>query len=268
MKKIKWMICLALLSFKTMDALPVGNPADASLLCKGILCDEPCGSCWDAFSFRSGFYGDYVFNRHLKLIQTGSQIDRSHIYTNAGYFALNGWNRIDFFTTLGMTKFFLDGAASSFGNREQPGALFKVQTSSSFAWSVGGRATLLQCGCTSLGIEGQYAITNPLVRIVTRANTRTEGDRIPFHYREWQVGLGVSHRIHNLVPYIAAKYSRARIQVQPEMMNGPNLIILESKKKWGYEVGCSLINCERLSLTVAGRFGDEKACHINGQIRF
>ncbi len=72
----KWIFCsLCLLSSGAVYALPVGNPAEASLLTNGIFfspgvncnpCD-PCFSWFDIWSLKLGFYGDYVFNRHLKI---------------------------------------------------------------------------------------------------------------------------------------------------------------------------------------------------------
>ncbi len=87
MKKIIFTI-LTILSCGGAYALPVGNPSDASLLYDGLIweghCADMCDPCvtWcDAFSVRIGFYGDYVFNRHM---QVDTIEDQSDIETRLG----------------------------------------------------------------------------------------------------------------------------------------------------------------------------------------
>lgn len=276
MKKL-FVAVLAILASGAAYALPVGNPSEASLLSDGIFfegnCGDPCDPCisWcDSFSLRLGFYGDYVFNRHMEVRSDGPDIEDVEIFTNAAYFALNFWNRFDVFATVGSTNFELDTNASAFGGTN--GARFELESDSACAsWSVGGRATLWECGCTSLGLEGQYFRANPDVKRITTASALSAYPEYSARYHEWQVGLGVSHRINIFVPYVAVKWSRARWDLGGEtfVLSGTNVTQdLENKKSWGYAVGVSLIDCEKAALTVEGRFADEKAVYVNGQIRF
>ncbi len=61
-----------------MYALPIGNPSEASLCTQGVFfggsncntCD-PCFCWFDAWSLRLGYYGDFVFNRNLRLAEEG-----------------------------------------------------------------------------------------------------------------------------------------------------------------------------------------------------
>lgn len=280
---------LTVLTCGAAYALPVGNPSEASLLCDGLIweghCGDPCDPCltWcDAFSFRVGFYGDYVFNRHLKVRNdllipgnNGRKIEHAEIYTNAGYIAANLWDRIDVFTTLGATNAYLRTNDVIFNPATRNGVL-EVETTTSFSWSVGGRATLWECGCTSLGIEGQYFRTKPRIRRITDFTGSAVGtqsvypdDSLSARYQEWQVGLGVSHRIHMFVPYIAVKWAGCRTNVLGSFETLPSdALSLRNDKRWGYAVGVSLVDCEKAALTVEGRFADEKAVYVNGQIRF
>jgi major outer membrane protein len=291
MKKL-FVTMLAILTCGAAYALPVGNPSEASLFCDGIFwcgngggCSDPCNPCgsWcDSFNFRAGFYGDYVFNRHLKTHghrggnRSRHHIDHTRINTNAAYMALNLCNRFDVFATLGQSNLWLEGNSSSFGLLTATGNRFTVETSTEFSWSVGGRATLWECGCTALGLEGQYFRTNPRVKTVILASTDTINPsgtpRMNAQYNEWQVGLGVSHRINILVPYVAVKWSGADFQFKnfdsARDFFGANPSKYRNSNRWGYAVGVSLVDCGKAALTVEGRFADEKALYVNGQVRF
>jgi major outer membrane protein len=308
MKKL-FLTMLTILSCGAVYALPVGNPAEASLLCDGLIWEGHCGCdpcdpalTWcDAFSVRAGFYGDYVFNRHMRLRLTNgstilrNQLERTSLYTNAGYVALNFWDRLDLFTTLGNTQIHLEGNVSTFGPFGEfisgiflpgfgvtPGERVELDTNNEFSWSLGARGTLWECGCTTLGIEGQYFRAESRVKRITLADDASfyPTATIPHlrtRYTEWQVGVGLAHRIHIFVPYVAVKWSGARLQYRnnPEIAiltdfatPGITLNELRNKKKWGYAVGVSLVDCEKASLTVEGRFADEKALYVNSQIRF
>jgi len=280
---------LAVLTCGATYALPVMNPADASLLCDGLFWEgsccveacDPCASWCDAISFRAGYYGDFVFNRNLRTKGGGDRrIGLARSVTNAGYLAANIWDRFDVFATLGASRFFAAADASlfitDFGGIG--GARVSLLTRSEFSWSVGGRLTLWECGCTYLGIEGQYFQTCPKIRRITFAELASfYPDDLHFKYREWQVGLGISHRINIFVPYVAVKWSRAQIKTDHPtfLLTGPTvgsflgeLDDYRSQKHWGFAVGVSLIDCEKASLTAEGRWGDERAFHVNGQIRF
>lgn len=273
---------LTILTCGAAFALPVGNPSDASMLCDGLImeghCGDPCDPClsWcDAVSVRVGFWGDYVFNRHLELrhSEAHSNIEHTELFTNAGFISANLWDRLDIFATLGETNLFIDTNASAFapGVAALNGARIEIETNSHFSWSVGAKATLWECGCTTLGIEGQYFRTHPDIRRVTTASTvSVYPSKVDAKYQEWQVGVGIAHRINIFVPYVAVKLSKATVDFDHAIFAAPTveLFDLKTKKNWGYAVGVSLVDCEKASLTVEGRFGDEKALHVNGQIRF
>lgn len=283
MKKL-FVTMLSILACGAAYALPVGNPSDASLLNDGLIwegfCGDPCDPClsWcDAWSIRVGFYGDYVFNRHMEVDEDGTNsddIEHTQIYTNAGLVTLNLWDRFDIFAMFGATNMFIDTNAVSFGG--PIGSRIEIETETEFSWSVGGRATLWECGCTTLGIEGQYFRTRPDVKRITVSSSSSvyPDSYLDLTYTEWQVGAGISHRINMFVPYIAVKYARSYWDfhgdtiIVPGLANPLRANDLNAKKHWGYALGVSLIDCEKASITAEGRFGDEKAVYINGQVRF
>ncbi len=255
-----------------VEALPVGNPGEASLFHnKTRVCALPFAS------YGIGFYGDYVFNRHMRT-NPGKNVDWTKIFTNAGYLVLNFKERVDLFATLGTTRISLNTSLISFNNAGDT-ALFELESGTAFSWSVGGRATLWCYKRVSLGIEGQYFSTKPNIKrayIAAGASAYFDNSLIT-HYREWQTGLGISYRCNPFfIPYVAVKYSDARWK----LANGKNIIVesntntfffnMHSHVPLGYVIGLTFYPkaCDSVAVTVEARFSDEKALYVNGQMRF
>lgn len=262
MKKLSVTI-LTFLTCGVLYALPVGNPSDASLLADGFVwqracpdfCD-PCTTWCDWFSFRLGFYGDYVFNRHLEVRESGRDaiIEDCEIFTNAAYLIVNIYERADIFCTLGVSNLFIDTNVDAFSTFAGLPELSRgtLDSVSAFSWSLGARVTLWECGCTSVGAEGQYFQTNPDLRRVSFLFTNDSGiisiynDRFfQAKYQEWQAGVGISHRFHFLCPYLAVKWSGARVSFDDATFTstanflGPitfNLPDLKNQKWMGWEL--------------------------------
>nr|WP_246481918.1 porin [Chlamydiifrater volucris] len=172
----------------------------------GDPCD-PCSTWCDALSLRAGFFGDYVFNRLLKTdvpstfegmsasittnqstvnsaesrpnVALHKNMTQSELYTNAGYLALNIWDRFDVFCTLGTTNAYIKGSSAAFNligligksgaatatgdrpNASIGNAFVELYTDAEFSWSIGTRGALWECGCATLGAEFQYAQAKP-----------------------------------------------------------------------------------------------------------
>ena len=282
MKKLVFTM-LTLLTGGMVYALPVGNPADASLLCDGIFwegncCRDPCDLAWcDSWSIRLGFYGDYVFNRHMQVdtIEDQSDIETTKLNTNAAFVAFNLYNRFDLFGTFGATNVYIQTPQRSFGTNTD--IMAEVSTETDFSWSIGARATAWECGCFTLGFEAQYFSTRPDIDFY-KAETNVPfyfSDNVIMKYREWQVGGGIAYSIDIVpcstafVPYISVKWSRSQIKMDKAAgPAGQTLFNLESEKDWGYAVGFSIVGCNKWSFTLEGRFSDEKAAYLNSQLRF
>jgi len=259
----------------SMHALPLGNPADPILYSKGLIFDpyadpcDPVGSWLNSFSFRLGYYGDFVFERHLEWDNRDlkGDIDHSKLFTNAGLLVLNFFDKVDVFTTFGATRAWNETQADFFVDGIRPRVEFEFATS--FSWSAGARAAIWECGGITLGIEGQYFSTNlNLLRVTEGAAVTTFPSGIHNRYREWQIGAGVAYRINFLVPYMGVKYSKTHSDFDAVDVFGSIVPDTQSKKHWGFAVGVSLIDCDIAGVTVEGRWGDEKAVHVNGQLRF
>lgn len=284
MKKFTLAACLAF-TYGTVYALPLGNPGDTSLYLGGVWWEgnELEDSCWNLcseFSFRSGFYGNYVFDRHLEK-KDGGDLENFSLQTNAQYMALNFRDCIDIFATLGVTNMYLRSNA----NNWTPGSFFESEFifRHHFSWSVGGRATLWQNECWLLGVEGEYFRVNTEVDYFVDFETGTKtyfDENNKANYREWQFGVGLAYCIATncptvaLTPYLGLKWSRADMDADPlafvDFSSGREFLFanLESQKRWGWVLGMTLGLWKMVGVTVEGRWANEKALHINSQIRF
>lgn len=296
------LVFAALGSASSLQALPVGNPAEPSLMIDGILWEgfggDPCDPCttWcDAVSLRLGYYGDYVFDRVLKtdvakmfdMGETGTQnttaptqtsprenpaygkhFQDAEMFTNAAFMALNIWDRFDVFCTLGATNGYLKGNSAAFNlvglfgatedaitanmvpNASLAQSVVELYTDTAFAWSVGARAALWECGCATLGASFQYAQSKPKVEelnvlcnaaeftinkpqgyvgkefpLPTAAGTSqaTDVKDASIDYHEWQASLALSYRLNMFTPYIGVKWSRASFDADAIRIAQPKL---------------------------------------------
>jgi len=280
---MKKLLCvIILLSWSAIEALPIGNPVSSELYTRGIWwaggnCDpcDPCFSWCEAWSLRLGFYGDSVFHRHMET-RSDKEIDTTKLYTNAGFLALNLCERVDIFSTLGATKISFRGNGAAFGFADEVRIFFRPK----FSWSLGARAALWNCHCLGVGIEGQYFRTEPdFDRIVSMTDAETV---YIYHrsasYREWQAGIACSYDLATccptigFVPYVGLKWSCAKLDMGSVVASftAEDLAMenLETKKHLGYAAGATLTLCESVGITVEGRFADEKAVHVNAEMRF
>jgi major outer membrane protein len=296
MKRLLFTVSILLGGF-SIQALPVANPIDASLYLDGIFwCGEECNSCYswcDGLSVRAGFWGDYVFNRHMETkwgtynniayggsFSKNDEIPQFSIYKNQGVLTLNWCNWIDVYGLLGSANFYQQGTALIVDTLA--GTVY-MNYSPATCYGVGGRVTLFECGFWGFGIESQYFGSNPKLNSFEFGNTALvfyPDDVRASSYNEWQVGLGASYRLegygNSLVPYVAIKFAGSNLKQNNESYLGENFDEidtltqgdLKNSKTVGFAVGMTATSIDKGGITVEGRFGDEKAAFVNGQIRF
>lgn len=289
MKKLFTLI-VAVLAPLGLMALPLGNPIEPSLLTKGVFscCLYPFQGdpgLWDVWGLKIGYYGDFVWNRHMHFtdLEDRPRSKREiQIETDAACIALNFWNRLDLFCTLGGTEIFLIRPNGVFNQGGIANERVALTTNTDFAWSGGLRATLWECRCFGLGAEVQYAHARPQffsMRIEDFIPFDLKPLRAHIDYHEWQVGVGAAYRINmpwrgvSLVPYAGVKWAHAVMRVDRPILNltstlSYQLSDYENEKDFGGVVGFTLVGCQRASLGLEGRFLDEKALHIDFHFRF
>lgn len=278
-----------------LSALPIGNPSEASLLQEGLClkgyadCDPSAYLCWcDCWSLRLGFYGDYVFDRYMEVNQrhNESHIRQFQLFTNASYLALNFFDTVDLFATLGASKFSISTPATAFYlDGDNTNLISNIDSEWYFSWSLGARMTLWECRGFALGAEAQYFRSRPNInyfQLEGYAPLYLENSRT--NYREYQLGLGGAYTIYLagcstfVVPYFGIKWAHADVNMgdfsiptEIGISSSPvvyELYNLESENKFGVALGTTLVGCKRWSITAEGRFSDELALFINSQIRF
>lgn len=259
---MKRLLSLSLLFFAhSLVALPLTNIADP------VLYECHCFQeiLEGGFTLRSGYWGDFVFNRDAQLkapssstYESAQQLSR---YTNAGMFVLNFCDFVEGFFTFGQSQYEL-----VMNNPLQWSSI-----RSGFSWSAGGRIAY-RYGSWIVGAEGQYfqsnlssqTLTNLATGVINQSKSSSQG---PF--REWQGGVGIAYHIESysnldLIPYLGVKFSGF-----DENFNLQGLKYkARADKPVGYAVGATALLGHALGLTAEGRFGDESALFVSGQFRF
>jgi major outer membrane protein len=293
MRKLFALGCL-LITTPALQALPVNNPIEASLYTDGIIwCEQECRPCrsWcDALSLRAGFWGDYVFNRNLEtkssstinnvtaVFAEGDAIQKFSIYKNQGVLTLNYCNWLDIFGVVGVANF-EQYANPLYFNQYRGTALIFYDPAVSYGG--GARMTVWECGCFGFGIEGQYFGAAPKLSSFTYqldAQVNYPQNVKASSYNEWQVGFGTSYRLEGygnaLVPYVAVKFAGVKFTQYNSVYfcgDGNDSLSqgdLKNSRTVGFAVGMTATSIDKGGITVEGRFADETAVFVNGEIRF
>ncbi|MCH9619298.1 MAG: Major outer membrane porin [Chlamydiales bacterium] len=270
----------------SLIGLPLGNPSDASLYCEGVFCDEfilnPSRYCQPIASVRTGFYGNYVFDRKMELdSRDHGDLHQTKLYTNAGLLTVNFCNRVDVFAAFGASKITLSGSGKTFLDSGGVNLISTVITESDISYNAGVRGTIWECGCCIIGGEVQYFYTNPTMNRIQNESVAPfyfeNGEQL--QYQEWQVGLGVTYDIalpacFRVLPYAGIKWSNAWIDMGDALFSPDEgattsqLLDFRNSLNWGYSLGLTFVGGEKWSTTVEGSFADELAFSFNTQFRF
>lgn len=225
----------------SLSALAIFNPADPILETKRSLNT----ATEDLYaSLKIGYRGDFVKDRYLKK-SDGISTRPFQINTNAGQATLTILNIFDFYGYIGNVSSSYTIEAINYTN------------DSTTCYGLGikmllGQWRVCRYGTSYLGFDAQYA-----------SNFNWEGRPYQNEPQEWQVSLGLAHRIRNFVPYIALSYAR-----MTTILNEDSSLILTSTRPIGYIIGTSIVSICRMDVTAELRFGYEKATALSMQMRF
>jgi len=242
----------------TLEALPVLNPAAPALLTDGmILCGK--GDCW---GIKVGYRGDFVFNKLFKDLVSDS-IDQFEIFNNAGVASLNLWDRIDIYGYVGSSNINFRMVEKDSGEQ------LIVSTRTKLISGVGLKAVLWQnawasYGVSYIGIDGQYEWMSK--NSWNRASLSGESlDVSAFNseFEEGQIALGIAHKIHFFVPYIAIRWSTVK-SAFTYFENDT----MKNKSHFGYAIGASIVDGRCMNITAEARFLTETAVSMSADFRF
>jgi major outer membrane protein len=254
MKKLPMLAALAILPY--LQALPLSNPMDSAILTDGLLNDDCTLSSFfhlpaicQKINYRLGFYGDYVFERNIEILQGLSQsadnkdLLKTCLNTQAALISLNYNDRWEVFGTLGASSLAFKGDCKVFNVRPRSNlnpplsGTVSVNTNPNFSWSLGSKGVLWSFGCTQIGFEAQYFCFKSNFKTIEMSNNlqgifssppapplpnnwviSMEGLSYPnsllsANYKEWQLGLGMAHQVGWAIPYAGIKAASARLDM-------------------------------------------------------
>ena len=253
-----------------LSASPVGNPAspnmhrDADAQGQGEL------------SVRAGYLGDFVSGRKLKAKKRDNNeseltkgFDNMKRTFNGVEATVNVNDTIDVIGRLGYAGHEVKGSKES---------NLLLKTKPGMSYGIGVRAAVYQVDNTSVAVHGFYSQDNSSVDKIRYAAggppeltgvKKTHG--VKLRDKTFAVGVTVSQKMENFAPYIGLQYVSNAISYSKPKVDGASDLSLESRKNRknvGAVVGVSVLHNDRASLNLEGRFINEQAVGLTGQVRF
>jgi hypothetical protein len=292
MKKTVGLIAV-LMVCSGLSALPVYNPAEPQLLTGNLFFRAA-----DDWGLEIGYRGDYVLDRKLKVKNSSNLWDDSRdvckyrTSIDAIQLTVDLCDRVDLYGWIGIgeTVFNTQVGYRTALSAQLPLADLAGATQSGSAFGFGARAVLWSCGRTAVGVDAQYGHSKSQLECLTVDGVPIQGvarfagisrlvDPADLSVRnnEFQVSLGISHRLCRFIPYIALKYSNAHTKFK-----GPNADFIrfptsgaarsslqfESRCHVGLVLGATLVAIKAFQVTLEGRFIDEQAATLVADLRF
>jgi hypothetical protein len=246
-------------------AMDNGNPSFPMMPEEGMFISK---EKW--FSFKTGYEFDRVFDRKLHMVGQGLKHSREKVQkydslSNLGVLTLTFNERVELFTKLGAMSCKLSQTPYS-------DTRVSYHTNTDFVWGVGGRAILAYWGELQLGIDAAYMQSDlSLSRIEVNGKSYPKR-KAEMDYREWQIGLGVSYRLHWFIPYFGVDYSDQRSRI--EHLNSLKFLFPEGhvtfKESYGTGLfmGFGLAPDRVFNLNVEVRVINENAVSVSADLKF
>ncbi len=214
-----------LLMATSLNGFPFGNPSDPSLYRNHALCE---GLDIKAINLpiRVGYLQDQIYS--CQLLETSpfpsASVSTTQLETSAAYLVCNFCNRLDLFTTLGVSSFFFEAPQSGFLRTVEVrnDVLLTLNAATAFSWSIGGRGVIWCCGPFAIGAETSYFCTRPHISsIYSRSGTQLityPTNNMSLKYHQGQFGAGASYRIaccemFSVVPYTGLLINCTRVDM-------------------------------------------------------
>lgn len=259
MKKILFAL-IAIFPNVSIFALYLGNPASPDAVEEGLFLPE------DAFmTFKVGYQVDFIFDKRLKSYAGAhARVDSFDGQLNQGVITLNCLERIEGYASVGAIE-------ATFSHRPKPShSRREYQTNYRVTWGVGGRVIVYEWDDSYIGLEGGYQWAFPHIKWDALNGTSFTTDAT-MRYREWQIGLGLSHRFDIFIPYAAVKYSNVQAKVsslRSDLELSHSHFKMRNRDHFGLVLGCTLTNCKYFDLNIESRMIDEQAISLAGNVEF
>ncbi len=262
--RLFYVLVFSLFQFSRMEALYNGNPSFPMMPEQGLFSKK---DAW--ITIKAGYEWDGVFDRNLRVHEHRSRLKHEvkdyAAMGNFGSVTLGCNDRVEVYGLFGAEE-------ADIHYRPYSDLRLKFKTRQCFAWTVGGRAILAYWGGTQLGIDAKYFQFNPHIHSLKVNGGAISPEGAFYHYREWQIGLGVSHRIKLVIPYAGLKYSDVRAKfhhlkalswIFPEKH-----FTMKNKYPIGIVLGVGLSFDRAVNINCEARLYDETAITVSTDIRF
>ncbi|MBS0653816.1 MAG: hypothetical protein JSR39_09890 [Verrucomicrobia bacterium] len=259
-----FILAVSLLPFGRMEALYNGNPSFPMMPEQGLFFKK---DAW--VTIKAGYEWDDVIDRNLTVHEHRPRLKREvkdyAAMGNFGSLTLGCNDRVELYGLFGAEE-------ADIHYRPYSDVRLKFQTHQCFAWTVGGRAILAYWGDTQLGIDAKYFQFNPHIHSLKLNGKSLHPEGAFYHYREWQVGLGVSHRIKLFIPYAGLKYSDVRAKFHHlkalSWIFPDKHFTMKNKHPMGVFLGLGLSFDRALNINFEARLYDETGITASADIRF
>ena len=246
-----------------MEGLYYGNPSSPMMPENGIFFPNA------SLSLKGGYEFDDVFNLKLKM-QDYSAFDHKKIKKfsskeQLGVLTLGLADRIELYSGLGSMSLKMHQNLSE-------DIKLHYSTDTHFCWTFGGRTIFAYWRDLQFGLAASYLHFSPAIHSISLNSNSINSHHAKMHYRQWQVGAGISYRIDWLFPYIGVKYSNTQAKFfdldSLELFFPSGNFTVKSKKQLGLIIGCGFSPEKGFSLNAEGRFIDETAFTLSTDVRF
>jgi hypothetical protein len=235
-KSFPFFFLLFLFQTGGMHALYNGNPSFPMMPEEGLFFQK---EGW--LTVKAGYEWDDLFDRKLTVREHKPHLKRTvkdyEGMGNLGVVTLGCNDRVEVYGGAGAMQ-------AEIRYRPHSDIRLKYETGYRFAWMVGGRALLAYWGSTQLGVDAKYFQFDPQIDRLELNGSSINPQGAYYHYREWQVGIGVSHRMKWFIPYAGLKYADVRSKFRH--LNAVSWIFpdkhftMKNKYPMGVFIGCGV----------------------------
>jgi len=216
---------------------------------------------------KAGYEWDRVFDKSLRVAKGGikKNIDDFDLMSNSGILTLSFGDRVEAYGGLGTSH-------ASLSDRPVSGTKIAYRTQDHLSWTTGGRAVLAFWGNTFIGVSVGYMQFFPHLSSIKVNKESYSIDGAKMHYREWQVGVGVSQKVKFFVPYAGVQYTDVRAKMAHLHSLGSffprKYFLIKNQKEIGLYFGFALAADKVFCLNCEVRVINETAVSIAADIRF
>lgn len=220
--------------------------------------------------FKIGYQFDCVYDRKLHMEGHGHEDSRKKVrkyesLSNLGVFTLNFNQRVELFSAFGSLSCKISQAPYS-------GTEVDYHSATNFVWQVGGRAILAYWGDLQFAIDAAFeSSSSPLSSLQVNSESYSKRSS-EIGYDQWQIGVGISYRLHWFVPYLGVNYSDFRSRIEHlnslEFLFPEKHVTFKESYTTGLFMGFGLVSNRAFNVNFEARLLNENAISVSADFKF